>query len=229
MKKIDTLITMDHQTTNSNRHDKVIAVIGASGGSGQAFVRAALAHGYTVRAGTHTRPMAEAEGLTVVKCNATVPDDIARLLQGSTAVVSLIGHVKGSPASVQSDAMRIIIEQMKLQGIRRIVSLTGTGVRLPGDTPSLLDKLANSAISFIDPARIEDGIQHAKLLQDSELDWVLLRVLKLTNGGSSPFSLSEHGPAKIFTSREEVAESIVQLLESDKWTRCAPVVSRPIL
>lgn len=211
---------------NDSYTDKTIAVIGASGKSGRAFVSAALASGYKVRAGVRSGMLPAAEGLTVIKCDATVADDVANLLQGSSAVVSLIGHVKNSPATVQTDAMRTVTEQMKLQHITRIVSLTGTGVRVRGDTPSLLDRFANSAIKFVDPKRISDGVQHAELLKNSELAWTIIRVLKLTMAKADSYTLTEHGPAKLFTPRDEVAQAILETLENDMWIQSAPVIGK---
>jgi putative NADH-flavin reductase len=74
----------------------IIAVIAANGRSGQAFVEAALNRGHTVRAGIHgTNPFAEREGLIVMSCDATNKAEVLALIQGSTAVVSLIGHDAG--------------------------------------------------------------------------------------------------------------------------------------
>ena len=202
-----------------------IAVLGASGKSGRAFVKEALAKGYKIRAGVRSSPLPEQPNLEIITCDATISSDVARLIQGCTAIVSLIGHVRGSSATVQTDAMRVVVEQMKLQGITRIISLTGTGVRVAGDKPTLIDTLANAAIKFIDADRINDGVQHAEILKDSDLSWTIVRVLKLTNRPPTPFTLTQHGPAKLFTSRTEVARAILQILDSTEWTQSAPVVS----
>lgn len=205
--------------------NNTIAVLGASGKSGRAFVKEALAKGYKIRAGVRSTPLPEQPNLEVITCDATISSDVARLIQGCTAVVSLIGHVRGSSATVQTEAMRVVVEQMKLQDITRIVSLTGTGVRVEGDKPSLIDTLANAAIKFIDADRINDGVQHAEILKNSELDWTIVRVLKLSNRPAAPFTLKQHGPAKILTSRAEVAQAILQVLDSSEWIQLAPVVS----
>lgn len=202
-----------------------IAVIAADGRSGQAFVKTALDAGHSVRAGIHGKnPFSAHPSLSVIKCDATNEDQVSELLRASDAVVSLIGHVKGSQADVQTRAIRTIIAAMKRRGLTRIISLTGTGVRIKGDRPNLLDRLANAIIVRIDPARVHDGIAHVKLLNESGLDYTVLRVLKLGNGRAGRYSLNGHGPAKPLTSRAEVASAILDCLEDNRFVRQHPVI-----
>ena len=204
-----------------------IAVIAANGRSGQAFVRAALAAGHTVRAGVYKNNQLEpAGGLEIVHCDATQSEDLRQLLRAQDAVVSLIGHVKGSPANVQADAIQKVIEVMSELGIRRVVSLTGTGVRMPNDQITLIDRILNLSISLIDPARIHDGRRHVALLQASTLDWTVIRVLKLQNVSVKPFSLKLSGPTKIYVGRGEVAQAILQVLEQGSFVRQAPIIAK---
>jgi putative NADH-flavin reductase len=203
-----------------------IAVIAADGRSGQAFVKAALEAGHSVRAGVRGKnPFFAHPGLSVTRCDATNEQQVSELLRASDVVVSLIGHVKGSQADVQTRAIKTVIAAMKRRGLSRIVSLTGTGVRIKGDRPNLLDRLANAMIIRIDPNRIHDGIAHVKVLHDSGLDYTVLRVLKLGNGRPGNFSLNGHGPAKLLTSRGEVAAAILDCLEDNRFIRQHPVIT----
>lgn len=202
-----------------------IAVVAADGRSGRIFVKAALEAGHSVRAGVHGKnPFFAHPHLSIIRCDATKEQQVSELLRASDAVVSLIGHIKGSKADVQTRATKTVITAMKRRGLTRIVSLTGTGVRVKGDRPSLLDKLANATIVRIDPDRIHDGIAHVKLLNESELDYTILRVLKLGNGKAGKFSLNGHGPAKPVTSRAEVASAILECLEDNRFVRQHPVI-----
>lgn len=206
---------------------KTVAVIAADGRTGRAFVTAALDSGMIVRAGYHSSSEAlpSDKHLIAVQCNATSESDVRTLLNGADVVVSLIGHVKNSPASVQTDSIKTIAKVMKEYGLRRIISLTGTGVRLTGDTPSFIDKILNICIRLVDPQRINDGVEHAKFLMSSDLNWTIIRVLKLTNGtsqGTVKFSL--HGPAELLTSRVRVARGIVQIINNDLYNQQAPIV-----
>jgi putative NADH-flavin reductase len=191
-----------------------LAVIAANGRSGKIFVERALAAGHSVRAGVHhANNLIPHKRLTVVHCNATSEADLVNLISGQDAVVSFIGHVKGSPPQVQTDCMRALVSAMKAQGLTRVVSLTGTGVRFPDDRITVVDRVLNLSIRLIDPARIRDGVSHVEVLKQSGLDWTILRVLKLQNTRPRAFSLREHGPTKWYVSREEVAEATLVTLE----------------
>jgi putative NADH-flavin reductase len=190
-------------------------------------VTAALEAGHNVKAGIHhTNHLSNHPNLLTQTCDATSLEDLRKLLQGQDAVMSLIGHVHGSDATVQSTAIAQIIRAMNELQMKRIVSLTGSGVRFPGDKISLLDRILNSSITFIDPKRIQDGIHHAELLQASSMDWTIIRVLKLTNGAGQPFSLTEYGPTKSFVSRKTVAKAALRILEQQIFVRQAPMISK---
>lgn len=203
-----------------------IAVIGANGRSGRIFVEHALARGHQVTAGTHGPCIfAPHKNLRIVTCDATNPDDVQRFVRAQDAVASFIGHVPGSDPSVQAEAMKCLVGAMQANGPKRLVSLTGTGVRLADDIITPTDRVLNLAISTIDPARIADGIAHADILKNSSLDWTILRVLKLTNQPSGKFILREHGPTKPFTSRAEVADAAIKVLEDDSFIRKMPIIA----
>jgi nucleoside-diphosphate-sugar epimerase len=204
-----------------------LAVIAANGRTGQAFVEAALKAGHTVRAGSRTKSqLTPHPRLTILPGEATSSADMLALLSGQDAVACFIGHVSGSPPDVQTMAMHNIVQVMKNIGMKRVVSLTGTGVRFPGDTITLLDRLLNLSIRVIDPKRVEDGKQHVTVLQATDLEWTVIRVLKLQNLPAHPFRLLEHGPTKAYVGRSEVAQAVLQVLEQHSFIQKAPMIGR---
>jgi len=204
-----------------------IAVIAAQGRSGQAFVQEALAAGHQVRAGVRgPSPFKPREGLQVIECDATDKRQVTRLIDRCDAVVSLIGHVKGSDPMIQTTAITTVIEAMEVTGVKRIVSLTGVGVWAPGDRFKSLIDATNWLAARVGVKRFDDGIAHARALHASDLDWTILRVLLLSSGEPGEFRLKPHGFAKIPTPRREVARAILQLLERSEFIRQLPVVAR---
>jgi putative NADH-flavin reductase len=202
-----------------------IAVIAANGRSGQAFVEMALTKGHTIRAGVYGKSYLKPHpNLEVVNCDATDSTHLTNLLGGQEAVVSFIGHIKGSKPSVQTTAMQELVKVMKDLGMSRIVSLTGTGVRFKGDNISIVDRILNVSIRIIDPKRINDGKRHVEVLQASDLKWTVIRVLKLQNVAPRPFTLLEHGPTKFYVGRKEVAQAVLQVLEQNSFLRQAPII-----
>jgi putative NADH-flavin reductase len=221
------LYTILYNKSIGYTHDMKIAIIGAQGKSGQTFVRLALNNGHQVRAGILGKsPFELHERLEVVNCDATNQSDVTNLIKGCDAVVSLIGHVKGSPRMLQTEATQTIIAAMQQMKIVRFVSLTGTGARQKGDTPSLIDKILNFIVYKVDPDRVDDGVEHIKMLHTSNINWTVVRVLKLTKSRPRKFQLTRYGPAKLLTSRGEVASAILNILSTDEYNHTTPVISR---
>ncbi len=204
-----------------------IAVIAADGRTGKLFCERAAQNGHTVRAGIFTDTAFSSRNITATPCDATQYKDVEHLIMGCDAVVSLIGHVRGSQPDMQTKAIQNCITAMKKNHLERIISLTGTGVRMPNDAIPIYDWPLNLAIRIIDPKRIEDGKRHAELLMaENKLAWTIVRVLKLTNSKEKPFRLSTTHPTKLLTSREEVASAILQILEEESFIRQSPVISK---
>lgn len=204
-----------------------IAVLGANGRTGKVFVQAALAAGHEVVAGArHPIDFGEHPGLTMQHCDATDEHDVRRLIAHCDAVISLIGHGRNSPFDLQTQSMQIVISVMESLGVQRLISLTGTGVRFPNDHIHLIDKVLNGILGLVDPGRIQDGRNHVELIKSTDLDWTIIRVLKLRNGPAGPFRLRPHGPAKLLTARKEVAKAILRCLDDDKYVRHAPIMGR---
>ncbi len=204
-----------------------IAVIAAQGKSGQAFVEAALAAGHQVVAGIRgSNPFGRRPGLILRQCDATDLSQVEELIVGCDAVVTMIGHVRGSRRRLQTEATTTVLEAMKRRRLTRLVSLTGTGARVKGDTPDLLDRVLNLLVTKVDPTRVQDGIAHLEVLQESGIDFTVVRVLKLTNGRGGAFDLSEHGPAKPFVARRDVALAVLDCLENNRFIGKFPVVSK---
>ncbi|MCA9328953.1 NAD(P)H-binding protein, partial [Candidatus Saccharibacteria bacterium] len=94
------------------------------------------------------------------------------------------------------------------------------------DRPNFIDKVLNFSIKLIDPQRILDGIDHVEEIKYSDLDWTIVRVLKLQNTRPTSFRLTEGGPAKLITSRVEVAKACLEVLEKNEFMQKAPIISK---
>lgn len=204
-----------------------VAVIAANGRLGKAFVAKALRAGYSVRAGVRgSHDFATHPKLEVIECDATVHAEVEKLIDGQDVVVSAIGHIKSSPADVQTVATKTIVSAMKKRGLSRYVDVTGTGVRFPGDTITLIDRVLNTAVEVIDRDRVVDGRTHQEVLKNSALHWTTIRVLKLQNVPEKPFTLKLNGPTKPYVGREEVAKAMLQVIEENTFIQQAPIIGK---
>ncbi|HEY8885958.1 MAG TPA: NAD(P)H-binding protein [Candidatus Microsaccharimonas sp.] len=204
-----------------------IAIIAANGRLGRALVKEALAAGHTVRAGTRgLSHFKDAPHFTAIPCDATNYYEVKALIKDQDVVFSCIGHVPTSLADVQTQATKTIIRAMKELGIKRFITLTGTGARQPGDHITLIDHFLNLGIEILDKPRITDGRNHISVLEKSDLDWTVIRVLKLQFENNRPFTLRAHGPTLPFVSREEAARAMLEVAEKNTFIRELPIIGR---
>jgi len=205
---------------------KHITVIGANGKTGQQFIQLALSKNYQIEAIIHRHnSLSPKQNLQISSCDTTNKDQLSKAINHHTdAIISFIGHVRGSTNDVQTKTIANLIEIMQAKKIKRLLSLTGTGVRFDQDQITLIDKILNTSIQLIDPSRIQDGITHVNLIKESDLDWTIIRVLKLTNFNSTNYKLKLHGPAKTLVSRKTVALAALSLIEKDNYRQQAPII-----
>ncbi len=207
-----------------------ISIFGADGRTGVEVVRYAQDKGHNVTAFVYNKNSKTLfpEGIKIIQGNVLQYEEVHSAINGSNAVISVVGHIKGSDPLMQTKGMQNIVNAMQECGIKRVLSLTGTGVRIDGDKPSFLDRILNIAIGFVDPDRVRDGIEHAKILQNSNLDWTIVRVLKLSKSDKpfKDYELTDGGPAEQLTSRKKVARVLVDLVGDQKFIQKMPVISR---
>jgi hypothetical protein len=204
-----------------------IAIIAANGRLGKALVEAALADGHSVRAGTRgTSHFKDTPHLTAIPCDATNYYEVKALIKGQDVVFSCIGHVRNSLPDVQTIATKIIMKAMKELGVKRFITLTGTGVRQPGDRITLIDRCLNFGIMLLDRKRVIDGRRHVKVLEKSDSDWTVIRVLKLQFENNRPYTLRENGPTLPFVSRKEAARAMLEVAEKRTFIREMPIIAR---
>ena len=164
--------------------ERTIALIGGTGRTGQHVLRQALAAGYSVRA-LARRPEAIAlrsDRLVVVAGDVLEQAAVDETVRGADVVLSVFGQVKGSPATVQTEGTRHIVEAMQQEGISRIVSLSGGG--LPAeehDRPKAADHVIRFLLGVLSPQVLRDAKAHLEVLRQSGLDWTVVRGPRLTD------------------------------------------------
>lgn len=203
-----------------------IAVLGASGRTGKMFVQTALQQGHIVYAGIHhTNNLPTHKNLLVQTCDATNANQILQLISGTDCVVSLLGHAAKSTSGMQTQAMRTLVSELNNKGIP-IVSLTGTGVRVAGDKVRLLDYVVTFLLTLLSRKRVDDGINHYRVLLNSDTPWTVLRVLKISDGAVQSYILTKHGPPRFFVSRATICSAIMEILQTDVYQKSAPIISK---
>jgi hypothetical protein len=87
------------------------------------------------------------------------------------AVLSALGHTKTSSKDVLTEGTKNVVAAMNRHGVRRLVYLTGTGVRDPKDEPKLVDRVIGSLLKLLQRDLLEDSIRQARVIRESDLEW----------------------------------------------------------
>ena len=206
-----------------------ITIFGASGRTGKYLVSKALEKGYFVKAFVRDRsrlPIKDPK-LTLIEGNLHNVASVDLVIAGSDAVLSALGWTRKSRKDVLSEAAANIVAAMEKHNIRRIIALTGYGVRFPKDPPdSLSKKLLHLAINITLPHLVPDGIQYAKTITESRLDWTVVRASMLSNRkGRGSFRVGYFDPGITMIPREDVADFMVKQVTEGKYVREAPVIA----
>ncbi len=206
-----------------------LAIFGASGRTGRPLVQQALDAGHDVIALVRTPatfPLKH-ERLTVVQGDAMNAADVDEVVQGADAVLSTLGQTKNSPKDMQTVATKNIVAAMQKYGITRLVSLTGAGVDAPEDQPKLINHVIKFALKSLSGAVLADAEQHAKVLQNSTLDWVIVRGPMLTEGPHT--GKYRVGWVGVNTgtriSRADVADFMLKQVTDNTYLHKAPMIS----
>jgi hypothetical protein len=206
-----------------------LCIFGADGRTGVEVVQYAKEQGFEIVAFVYSEASNKyfPNDVEVEIGNVLEYDSVRDAIIGTDAVVCVLGHIKGSDPLMQTKGITNIVRAMKDTGVKRILSLTGTGARVKGDTPSLIDKILNVLVGIIDPDRINDGVRHVQVLQESGLDFTIVRVLKLSKSDKAftKYTITEGGPAELQTSRKKVAKVLVDLVQNTKYFSKLPVIS----
>ncbi|WP_043441025.1 NAD(P)-dependent oxidoreductase [Arthrobacter sp. L77] len=207
-----------------------IAVFGGTGRTGRHVLEQALAAGHEVRALARSASSVRARDprLIVVEGDVLDTDAVDRVVAGSGAVISVLGQVKGSPATLQTDGIRIITDAMARHGVRRIVSLSGGGLPDPvHDRPKAADRIIRVLLKLLSPAVLEDAEGHLRVLRASGLDWTVVRGPRLQ---ATPYTgIYRVGwvgvDASTSVGRADLAEFLLRQVEDRTFVHQLPMVS----
>ncbi|MFW5702589.1 MAG: NAD(P)-dependent oxidoreductase [Candidatus Dojkabacteria bacterium] len=205
---------------------KKLTVFGGTGKSGKFFVECALERGYELKLLVRnpeklTEEVRNASMVDVVVGDALSPENVSETIAASDAVVVLLGHTRNSPANLQEQAIALIIDEMRKYEVKRLIDLTGAGVRTEGDKPSLIDRFANLMLAVVDRARLVDGARHVEIIkQCKDLDWTVIRTgLQRSEQGNGSYKLGMVGTndTGFAISRGNLAKAMLDVLEDREY------------
>jgi putative NADH-flavin reductase len=196
-----------------------LAVFGATGGTGLALLRTALAAGHTVTAAARNpdRILVDDRRLRRVRADVLDPASLDGTLDGADAVLSALGTADGRrPTTVYSAGTGNILAAMRRRGTRRFVGVSALPVT-PRTEVGALERLLVYPLldrffgeSYADMGRMEE------LLRRSDVDWTVVRPPRLTDGpatGRYRLAVGHHLRGARTISRADLAAAMLQLVD----------------
>lgn len=203
-----------------------LVIFGSAGKTGRPLVEQALAAGHDVTAFVRSPEKLglEHERLTVVQGDAKDGAAVSSAIVGHDAVISALG----SGAETLTTFARHAVPAMEDHGVRRIVSLVGAGVRMPGDPRSFGRGVMVGLMKVVAGGILRDASRHAALLVESDLEWTLVRPPRLTEderkGDYRHAPTMKLGPGEKI-GRQDLADFMLWLATKGEYVRQAPMVS----
>jgi len=206
-----------------------VLIIGASKGIGLETTRQALDAGHNVRAlaRSATEIAISNPSLEKMRGDALKTDDVETALVGVSVVIQTLGVGLGDlfrPVHLFSDASRVLIQAMKIQGVKRLICVTGFGA---GDSRASISCLQRLPFQIVFGRAYDDKSLQEQLIKKSELDWTIARPGVLTSGPRTGQYqiLSESSQWRNgIISRADVAEFLVRQIGDQTYIRKAPVL-----
>jgi putative NADH-flavin reductase len=187
-------------------------VIGGTGGTGLATIKALLAGGHEVTALVRDASRLPAlDGVRVVTGDVLDAGAVAEAVAGQDAVFVTLGMTRGRPtaADVCSAGTRHVVKAMQAAGVKRLLVVTTLGM---GETRSQAPLLFRLVMATILKPQIADKAVQEAVVKASGLDWTLVRPVGLSSKpGTGDYVVDPARVRKMQVSREDVAAAMVAL------------------
>ena len=206
-----------------------IMIVGATGGTGRQLVAQALERGYEVTAFVRdpSRLPTDHPRLTIIPGDVLDAAAVEAAMHGQEAVLSALGHKRFLyPTRILSQGTGNILRAMATHGVRRFVCETSLGI---GDSVGRLGLYYTFfLIPVVLPFYFWDKTRQERAIAGSGVEWVVVRPAVLTDGARRGRYRHGHRVGSfvrtVRISRADVADFMLNQLESDTYLRAAPGV-----
>ncbi len=204
-----------------------LLVVGGTGGLGRLAVAEAVSRGHEVSALVRDPAGADLPELVVmVRGDVLDPVSLAPAVEGQEAVVCALGTPRPRQASsLLEDGTRNLVAAMKRASVPRLVCVTLLGT---ADSKHNASFLYRHVILRALAPMVPDKENQERVVQDSGLDWVLIRPPRFTGGQGRPSRILRAGDKGRagHVSRQQLARVLIDAAERPDYVRQAIVVGR---
>jgi putative NADH-flavin reductase len=203
-----------------------ILILGVTGRTGRLVAQLAHVNEHTVTAIIRDKSRATIPGVKFIEGSVTDEELLNKALQGMDAVVVALNINRTSdnpfakvtsPLTLISDSIKALIPAMENNGVRRIITISGSGV---GDSWKDMPLIARWLIRYSNIWKAyEDHDRQEQILKKSQLEWTIVRPVILNNKNTDFYKVSVGKPKGSGISRKGVAKFIIDALESGRYEK----------
>ncbi len=197
-----------------------ILILGMTGRVGSEIAKLALKdkHQVTALVRTPEKITGNDDNLSVVKGDVTIKEDVERAMKDADAVISALNTDGGETLT---KSMPLIIEAMKAEGIKRIVTIGTAGILNSRVEDDVLRYQSSESKRKLTRAA-EEHHKTYELLEASELDWTVVCPTYLPDGEAT----GEYREERNYLPEDgkkitvgDTAEFAYKQLESDEYVQ----------
>ena len=166
------------------------------------------------------------KNLKIIRGSVIETKDLSNALSGIDIVVSALGHGFRTKFPIQEASLTRLFPLMVKNKIKRFITVTGAGLKVKDDPHSLIADVSEKVFTIVDPYRISDAKKQQLLLEESQLNWTVLRTPihnKNSHGEVSHVGFSQPPPWKTI-SRVAISKFIIECIEKNQYVKKAPII-----
>jgi putative NADH-flavin reductase len=210
-----------------------VTIFGATGFSGQAILAELLKQGHevTILVRDTSKISIKHKNLTLVEGNVLDPQMVASVLYHQEAVIQCLGvggKGDGKPTTFISDSMKVIVDEMQKQNIKRLIAMSNVGA---GNSitfqPWFFTKIILPYFMKWLKVIIEDKNRMEPIIMNSNLDWTIVRCPNIVDKpakGTCNATLDGKG-LKLSITLPDLSKFMVDQLNQTAFIKQAPSVS----
>jgi len=201
-----------------------IVVFGASGRTGLLTVFQALEKGHQVTAFARKASSVtiQHKNLHVIQGDILEFEKVKEAILGQDVVISALGVESRKYTTVLSEGTTHIIRAMEESNVKRFICMSSAGI-LGNDGGFWFGKII---LPLFLKQVFEDKKRQMKLIQESTLDWVIIRPVGLTDAPKTgKYQIYGKIPGSATIPRADVADFMLKLMTDKKYDRMMPAIS----
>jgi len=210
-----------------------IVIFGASGFSGRAILKEALAqnHQVTILVRSNVGVAFRDKNLKVVEGNVLDKEIVNQILHDQDAVIQCLGvggKGDGKPTTFISDATKIIVEEMEKNKVKKLIAMSNVGA---GNSiafqPWIFNKIVLPYFMKWLKVIIDDKNKMEPIIMNSRLDWTIVRCPNIVDKpmkGNCKATLDGKG-LKLSVTLGDMAAFMINQITDNTFLKQAPSIS----